>query len=522
MAVLDARTLDDNRTETHCDVCIVGAGAAGIYLGVRLAQRGLAVIILEAGGHVGADGAAVGIESTFEGTPYRGATEGRAFGLGGTTSRWGGVLIPHSERDFRPAREGQFDPWRHIVAVVKQRSPDVLRTLGLDPQRDSPTMARRFLGDAVATLHSSGLEIRVAEFLPFRRKNLAFLLRESSPKKGSLTVFLHAVATNWPITVGPDGVSRLTAVMARCGDKTVTVTAHSFVLAAGALESARLLLEMERQTGANPFRQGAAVGCYLGDHLSCTIANLRPEDWALTAQRFGPRFKAGRMQSFRFLERSAPDDSPRCFAHFIFENENPGFLLAKKLLTGLQARVLPNISLAEFRDGATGLLALGWHRMMGSRLYITPKTPVHLQLDIEQRPHYSNRIRLDDRVDAWGRPMPVIQWDVHAEDYAAIRTTARRLLALWPGRDQRLPELCAVERDPAGQKPHDAYHPVGACRMGTDSEAVVDAELRVHGIPNLAVLSTAVFPSAGTANPTFSMLCLGEALAERLDREGRR
>jgi len=73
--------------------------------------------------------------------------------------------------------------------------------------------------------------------------------------------------------------------------------------------------------------------------------------------------------------------------------------------------------------------------------------------------------------------------------------------------------------DPRGQKPYDAYHPVGVCRMGTAVEDVVDPELRVHGISNLAVLSTAVFPTAGTANPTFSMLCLGEALADRLSKE---
>ena len=57
--------------------------------------------------------------------------------------------------------------------------------------------------------------------------------------------------------------------------------------------------------------------------------------------------------------------------------------------------------------------------------------------------------------------------------------------------------------------------------MGRDSESVVDFELRVHGCDNLSVLSTAVFPSAGTANPTFSMLCFAEALAERLATEAK-
>jgi choline dehydrogenase-like flavoprotein len=52
--------------------------------------------------------------------------------------------------------------------------------------------------------------------------------------------------------------------------------------------------------------------------------------------------------------------------------------------------------------------------------------------------------------------------------------------------------------------------------MGTDEEATVDLDLRVRGTQNLYVLSTGVFPSAGTANPTFSMLCLGDMLADKL------
>jgi choline dehydrogenase-like flavoprotein len=50
--------------------------------------------------------------------------------------------------------------------------------------------------------------------------------------------------------------------------------------------------------------------------------------------------------------------------------------------------------------------------------------------------------------------------------------------------------------------------------MGEDAEAVVDRNLKVWGVQNLWVVSTGVLPSAGTANPTFSMLCLAQQLAE--------
>jgi choline dehydrogenase-like flavoprotein len=56
--------------------------------------------------------------------------------------------------------------------------------------------------------------------------------------------------------------------------------------------------------------------------------------------------------------------------------------------------------------------------------------------------------------------------------------------------------------------------------MGSGSEATVDFDLRVNGTANLYVLSTGVLPGAGTANPTFSMFCLGDRLAETLARSG--
>jgi choline dehydrogenase-like flavoprotein len=97
-----------------------------------------------------------------------------------------------------------------------------------------------------------------------------------------------------------------------------------------------------------------------------------------------------------------------------------------------------------------------------------------------------------------------------------MRRLAVRVLAKWPRESSIVPTLEPLKGGDLDAKPHDAYHPVGTCRMGSDQEAVVDLDLRVRHTGNLWVLSTAVFPSAGSANPTFSMLCLGEKLSEVL------
>jgi choline dehydrogenase len=69
-----------------------------------------------------------------------------------------------------------------------------------------------------------------------------------------------------------------------------------------------------------------------------------------------------------------------------------------------------------------------------------------------------------------------------------------------------------------GTKIYDAYHPVGTCRMGDDEEAVLTPDMQVRGVDNLWVAGTSVLSSAGSANPTFTALCLAHRLAERLFR----
>lgn len=493
--------------------------AAGIYLATRLASKGLSIALLEAGGDICTDAASVGIETIMSEALYQGATEGRSFGLGGTTSLWGGLLFPYTSHDYRATSDEMFDPWRHIVGVVKQCSSKVLSTLGINMEEDPYTIAAKYFGASVDLLRQRGLDVGTAEFLPFRKNNLAYLLRSKKKYQGKITIYLNTVVASWNVGIVETEGARLHSVSAKVDDRLIEIIAREFVIAAGAIESTRMLLEIQRQSETNPFHPDRAIGKYLSDHLSCPIAGVVSDDWRSTAKLFGPRFYKGQMRSFRFVEHSAPANSRRYFAHFVFENENPGFQLAKKLMAGVQSRSVPPVAFAELNVGITGLFLLAWYRWIKSRLYISQETPVHLQLDIEQFPDPRNRIILGDELDSLGRPKAILEWDIRPKDYESIRLTASRILANWPSQAADIPRLIPLVEDSVNHKPHDAYHPVGTCRLGIDREAVVDPELRVNGMQNLSVLSTAIFPTAGTANPTFSMLCFGEALADRLDME---
>lgn len=504
--------------EQTCDVCVIGAGAAGIFLATELAARGRSIVLLEAGGVRCASGAAVGFDVDLGGSSYGGATEGRAFGLGGSTSRWGGLLACHTRRDLRTTDTSDDTAWQTIVEAVGSWKKRVLHALGVGNATPFEPYAQRMLGARFTRLASAGVDVDSTLYLPFRRKNFANILQYGEGFRTPIITICNAVATSWETPgTSSDGAqfSKLTA-KARNGRRLI-VQAQHYVIAAGALESARIILEIDSAWGQKITPPTASVGSFLGDHLSVPIAVPETDAARDIVRVFGPRFERGRLRSYRLLEAKPSRETPRAFGHFLFENASPGFAAVKELLGAFQRKSRPELSVPDLVSGCTGMVGLAWGRFARSVLHIPAGTPTRFQLDIEQAPVRENRIELTGILDAHGRRLPAIRWTIAEKDRERIRNVAASLLLALKGRLAEFPRLVPLPYEATCSKPHDAYHPVGTCRMGTDGQAVVDLRLRVKGTANLWVASTAVFPTAGTANPTFSLLCLTASLADRLD-----
>ncbi|MCA9217235.1 MAG: GMC family oxidoreductase [Planctomycetales bacterium] len=483
------------------DVCVVGAGAAGIYSAVRLANLGLNVGVVDAGPTETVAPDAVGYIAEFGDQFYNGAVDGRAFGFGGTTSRWGGVLIPHSNHDVR----GNDEPcWKHISETVAREKRAVLVGLGAKNHDDFDRYPARLLPDVTGELSEVGIDMMASLFLPFRTKNLSTLARKC---KANLSVYTDATASDWKI-VDENVTSLRLRTLTRLEHE---VRARWFILAAGTLESARSLLEIQAKYPG--LLQSEILGRGLGDHLSTAVASVDVSDGKRCLDLFAPRFERGWMRSFRFLDRNQ-NHQTRAFAHFVFDNRNAGFALAKKVLTSLQARRVPKLRIAEIVTGLAGVSGLAYSRYVRNRLHIPQSTDMKLQLDVEQPFDPSNRIVLSNATDGYGRRRLIINWKIGDHAATQIDRIADEFVRRW--NRSKLPKLTRASVSLSGQKPHDAFHPVGACRLGPSEEYPVGFDLSVNTVRNLSVLCTGVLPTAGSANPTFSMLCLGEVLCRRI------
>jgi choline dehydrogenase-like flavoprotein len=94
--------LDGSPTEAqHADVCIVGAGAAGILLAVELLKKGKSFLPLEVGGAEIEEASQGPYKSEITGLKHNGIHVGRFRAKGGSTTRWGGQIFELDELDFQ-------------------------------------------------------------------------------------------------------------------------------------------------------------------------------------------------------------------------------------------------------------------------------------------------------------------------------------------------------------------------------------------------------------------------------------
>jgi choline dehydrogenase-like flavoprotein len=254
-----------------------------------------------------------------------------------------------------------------------------------------------------------------------------------------------------------------------------------------------------------------SLGLYLSDHLSFCAGTFEGRSKVSAIEQLGLWFENGWMRGHRF----AGDASfgARSFAHVAFDSEDPAFVVAREVMRAIQGRRMPLLKLGHLAEASVSIPAMIIDRYARKRLRLSARTGVRLQVDIEQRPDPRNSLLLrPDKADAYGRPSLGIQWAIRDADRAELvraqSAYLERLNSL-PG----FPEVTTRDLVVSGAKAYDAYHPVGTCRLGLDDDSVVDPSLKVRGLDNVWIASTAVLPSAGSANPTFSMLCLAEHAA---------
>jgi choline dehydrogenase-like flavoprotein len=458
------RSKPSTRASLKADVCVIGAGPAGITLAAGLVRAGATVALVESGNwneepdpqelnHGDADGPIIKSYLKY-------LRQGRRRQVQGSAVGWGGWCMPFRGIDFERRPWVGHSGWPVSRAELEPYERRAVEMFGFDAFHEP---------------EPDGSLVRLSYHFPDNPLLFRAMLLELLPHS-ALSLELDATA----IEFKKDGDRVQSVRFARSSGDDLRVSADTVVLAAGGIENPRLLLAHGQALSV----EADAVGRYFMDH---------------------PHVLAGSIH--------IPDPTP--LRTYLRGSNEPGH------------RTLHVLGLPEAVQRREGLLNVSVEvRMRVDAMLSDEPVEGELYLRSEQSPNPESRVSLGRRSDRFGVPQPYLSWQLLDEDWDSVVRTAELTAGALQERVGATAQL-SIRSDtpwpwnPAG--PNESrngtwgFHHMGTTRMADDpSEGVVDSNCLVQGTSNLYVAGSSVFPTGGCANPTYMIVVLAHRLVDHI------
>ncbi len=504
---IDARNLPDHST-IEGDVCIVGAGAAGISMSLDWINKPYKVILLESGGFEYDDQVQDLYKGENTGQKYYPLRSSRMSLFGGTTNHWAGMCAPFDNIDFIkrdwvpnsgwPIGRQDLDPFYARACEKLKLGP---YEFGLD-----------YWQKQVPNLNPFPLDEKVIWYKMWQNSpvngwsgGLAKVYKDSIVKARNIQ--LHTYATMVDI-VANEGVSHITGLTVKNhAGKTHTVKAKHFILAGGAIQNARMLLAANTQAPKGLGNDNDVVGRYFMEHLEIHAAEL----WLLRP------FPTDLFEWNRIWCELAITEQVQSENRIL--NGTAGL---DKLSTAKHARPRMETYQNEDPRKAWENMAKSWADADSLAKLESKGSISHaylLQTRLEQAPNPDSRVTLSKEQDELGVPLANLHWKLTDLDKRSVRRIneiiGEEVGKAGFGRVKLIQEF----RDkndmswPAGT--NGGWHHMGTTRMSIDpKQGVVDANCQVHGIGNLYVAGSGCYATSGAPNPTLTLVALSLRLSD--------
>jgi choline dehydrogenase-like flavoprotein len=534
------------------DLCIVGGGPAAISLALALGESGRTVILIVGGGWAQTNANRdLNRGAHLTNGSHEPLEQNRRRQYGGASAVWGGRCVPFDPIDFEPRGWVPDSGWPIAFETLRPyyRRAAELCQVGIpefDAHRAFPARRREII---------SGLDSAQVVSYPLERWsppiNFAAAYGPRLARNPNVRVLLDAHALR--MVPAPSGKS-IASVSAVMGGKGLVIRAHRFVLAAGGIENPRLLLN----SASHLFPSGVGnrndnVGRYYMSHLSGNYAQILPRfprqllaDFERDANGVYCRRRWWIAEEAQRAERLLNTVFFLTYSNGEAGQRDPGHAsrVAAKSLQAILQPGAPRQIWKRAREFGPGLAKASYNLMRyglphvpalldrGVRRLARRRLPVMLPMNgssqwglyfqAEHAPHRESRLTLSPtELDGLGVPRLDVQIGFDPLDVESVVRAHEIFVANYRRRnvgtvlytESGLREYLARQIESFNS----AAHHIGTTRMSDDPRTgVVDRNAQVHGVDNLFVAGSSVFPTGGHANPTFTLLAQTLRLADHL------
>lgn len=504
---IDARQLEaDSLVEG--DLCIVGAGPAGIGIALDWMGRQQKVILLESGGFDYDDTIQDSYKGENTGLPYFSLRSTRLHYFGGTSGHWGGFCAKLDPIDFKKRAWINDSGWPISLQDIEPYYPKAHELVELGPYqwtadywtKEKPAFKSLFPAN-------NYLWDKIWQISPPTRFGDKY--RDAIIHAPNIHLYTYANLTD--ITTNETGDYITTATIKTPAGKKYTVKARQFILAGGAIQNARMLLAANKQQPNGLGNQYDVVGRYFMEHIEIKSGEL----WLLEPHSL----------AFYMLNTTARAE----IAVKEATQEKLGITNGTISLSPLNvANRLPSQNRSWSGDDPRKNLKTlhsdvekADENKLLKHLKKNYRTAFGMFSRFESVPDRDSRVFLDRETDAFGTPLASLHWKLSELDKISIRRMheliGQQLGAAGLGRVKLVGSIADPNNNSWAEDAIGGWHHIGTTRMGTDPHtSVVDQNCQVHGIHNLYCAGSSCFSTAGAVNPTLSLIALSLRLSDFL------
>lgn len=504
----DARHLENNSV-IEGDICIVGAGAAGISMALEFMNTPYKVILLEGGGFEYDDKVQELYEGKTTGQHYFPLKSIRLHYFGGTTGHWAGWCAEFDEIDFKKRDWIPLSGWPITLNDVKPFYPRAQKYVEVengdftvDYWHEKDNTLQPF------PLNENKVWSKMWQFSPPTRFGNKY--KDAIVKAKNIHLYTYA---NLVDITANENVSEIKSVTVKnYADKQHTVKAKHFILACSSVQNARILLAANKQAPKGLGNDNDHVGRYFMEHLEIKTSSLwlaDPADVKLYMVEFGVTKARAELAISEQMQTK-------------YKTLNGTSSLSPLEIAQNQAAFIEVWT--NEKDAMNKTLKKLHSDSSNTKLNI-PKGFKAYQLftRMEQSPNPNSRVTLDTEKDSLGMPRAQLNWQLTPLEKHSLRMI-NSVIGQEVGRASmgrvKLYDYLQDEADETWPSfTGGGWHHMGTTRMSADPrQGVVDENCKVHNIANLHVAGASCYVTAGAVNPTLTLIALTIRLSDHLKK----